>query len=126
VLDLEAVLVMGGQGRKLLSGPVKIDDTVALPTDEVGMRPCIPVIARHFVQGINLDHHAFLAQDLQGFIHGVKGNGRELLAHLLIEIFCSGMVPAVLETLHYRQTLWGHRNTLVTQLLNEIFHNPDY
>jgi hypothetical protein len=124
MLDLEAVLVMGRQGRKLLSVPVKIDDSVALPTDEVGMRPGLAVIARHFVQGINLDHHAFLAQNLQGFIHGVEGNGRELLAHLLIKIFCSGMVSAVLQALHHCQTLGGHRNTLVTQLLDEIFHNP--
>ncbi len=47
VLNQEAVLVIRRQGGKLPRLPVKVDDAVALPTDEVGMRAYFPIIARH-------------------------------------------------------------------------------
>jgi hypothetical protein len=123
VLNLEAVSIILRQWRKLPGLPIKVNDAVALTADEVGMRACFPIVARHFMHGVHLYHHAFLAQYFQGFIHCVKGNGRELPAHFLIDIFRRGMIPAVLQTAHHRQSLGSYRNSPVTQLLNEIFHN---
>jgi hypothetical protein len=122
VLDLKAVSIVRRQGWEVSRLPGKVDNAVAPTTDEVGMRPSLRVVARYFMQRVNLDHHATLAQFFQGSIHGVKGYGRKLLAHILIYNFRSGMVMAVLETIHHRQTLGGHRYATVTQFLNEMFH----
>jgi hypothetical protein len=96
---------------------------MALPADEVGMLPGFAVITRHGVQGINLDHHAFLAQNLQRLVHGVKRDGRDLPPHLLIKVIRGGMVPPFLECRHHRQSLRGHGNPAFPQLLDEIFHD---
>jgi hypothetical protein len=129
VFNFKAVPAIRRQKRKFLRLPVKVDDAVALPADKMGMWARLPVVARHFVQGVYLDHHAFLTQDFQSFVHGVKGNGWKLPAHLLINIFRRGVVPTVLQTAHHRQSLGSHRNAAVTQFLNEIFHiliKPNY
>ncbi len=95
---------------------------VALPADKMGMLPRFGVVTGHRVQGVNLDYHAPLAQNLQGLVHGIKRNGRQLPPHLLIDVIRGGMIPPALEGSHHRQALRGHRNPTVPQFLDEIFH----
>jgi hypothetical protein len=122
VLNLKAVLAIRREGRKFPSLPVKVDDAVALPTDEMGMGTRLPIIVCHFVQGVDLYNHAFLAEDFQSLVHGIKGNSRELPPHFLINHFRGRMVPTLLQTSHHRQALRRYSNIPVPQLLNEIFH----
>jgi len=71
----------------------EVHNKVALATDEVGVMPGVDIVAGYLVQGINLDEQALLTEDLEGLVHGVKGDSRHLPAYFLINLVGGGMIP---------------------------------
>jgi len=72
---------------------VQVHDEVAFPANQVGMVLGLDVVAGHLMQGIDLDDQTLIAENLQGLVNGIEGDGRHLLTHLVINLLRGGVVP---------------------------------
>jgi len=68
--------------RKLLGSqlkgwelPLQVKDAVAAPAHQMSMTVGPAVVARHLVQGVDLDDQPLLAKYLQGLVNSVEGDG---------------------------------------------------
>ena len=101
---------------------MQIGDGVAAAADQVYMPARLAVVAGHLVQRVHLGDQTLLAEDLQGLVDGVEGDGGQLPPHLLVNLLGAGVVLAVLKTGQHRQTLRGYGNAVGPQFLDQVIH----
>jgi len=111
------------QVRRDLRLPVKIGDVMAATADQVCMKARFPIIAGRLVERVNLEDQALAAEDLQGLIDCVEGDGWKLGTHLLVDLLGAGMVMAALQTGQDSQALGSYGNAVAPQLLDQVFHS---
>ncbi len=96
---------------------------MAATADQVCMMARFPIIAGRLVERVNLEDQALPAEDLQGLLDCVEGDGRKLGTYLLVDLLGAGMVMAALQTGQDRQALGGYGNAVAPQLLDQVFHS---
>lgn len=84
---------------------------------------CVRVIAGRLVEWVDLEDQALSAEDLQGLIDRVEGDGWKLELHLLVDLLSAGMVPAAPQACQNRQALGGYGNAVAPQPLDRVFHS---
>jgi hypothetical protein len=76
---------------------MEVHDEVTLPTNEVGMMIGFDVVTGHLVQRVNLDHQTLLAEDLEGLVYCVEGDGWQIPANFKVNLLSGGMIPTGLQ-----------------------------
>ena len=115
-------------GRQAQVNLVDVGDGFAHGADQMMVRLLIPLHAQRSVMLTDLAQNPALYKQMNVFINGCKGDGRNAFANPMIDILWTGMARHLLHDLIENLTLVRHRQPmpsahLAKRIGNLLFHN---